>query len=47
MPLLVDAPLMDISSSLIRKAIKEGKDVRHLVPAKAYQVYARDALLRI
>lgn len=34
---VVDAPLMEISSSLIRKAIKEGKDMRHLVPAPAYK----------
>lgn len=33
---MVDAPLMEISSSFIRQAIKEGKDVRHLVPARAY-----------
>ncbi len=38
---LVNAPLMDISSSFIRKAISKGKDVRHLVPAKAYQ-YMRE-----
>lgn len=38
---VVDAPLMEISSSFIRKAIAEGKDVRHLVPAKAYQ-YLRE-----
>lgn len=38
---LVDAPMMDISSSFIRKAIREGKDVRHLVPAKAY-TYMRE-----
>ena len=38
---LMDAPLMEISSSFIRKAIREGKDVRHLVPAKAYQ-YMRE-----
>lgn len=38
---LMDAPLMDISSSFIRKAIREGKDVRHLVPAKAYR-YMRE-----
>ena len=37
----VDAPLMEISSSSIRKAIREGKDVRHLMPQKAYQ-YMRD-----
>jgi len=38
---LVDAPMMDISSSFIRKAIREGKDVRHLVPARAY-TYMRE-----
>jgi len=38
---LVDAPRMEISSSFIRQAIKEGKDVRHLVPAKAY-TYMRE-----
>lgn len=38
---LVDAPMMEISSSFIRKAIKEGKDVRHLVPARAYK-YIRE-----
>jgi nicotinate-nucleotide adenylyltransferase len=38
---LVDAPMMDISSSFIRKAIREGKDIRHLVPAKAY-TYMRE-----
>ncbi|MFO7671767.1 MAG: guanylate kinase [Bacteroidales bacterium] len=38
---LVNAPLMEISSSFIRKAIKAGKDIRHLVPAKAY-TYMRE-----
>jgi nicotinate-nucleotide adenylyltransferase len=38
---LVDAPMMEISSSFIRQAIKEGKDVRHLVPARAY-TYMRE-----
>jgi len=38
---LVEAPLMEISSSFIREALHEGKDVRHLVPAKAYQ-YMRE-----
>lgn len=33
---VVEAPLMDISSSFIRKAIREGKDVRHLLPEKVY-----------
>ena len=34
---VVDAPLMEISSSFIRSAIKNGKDVRHLVPVNAYK----------
>lgn len=38
---VVDAPLMEISSSFIRTAIREGKDIRHLVPAKAYK-YMRE-----
>lgn len=38
---VVDAPLMEISSSFIRKAIREGKDIRHLVPEKAYK-YMRE-----
>lgn len=38
---LVQAPLMEISSSLIRQAIKDGKDIRHLVPAPAY-TYLRE-----
>jgi len=38
---LVDAPMMEISSSFIRQAIKEGKDIRHLVPARAY-TYMRE-----
>ena len=38
---LMDAPMMEISSSFIRQAIKEGKDIRHLVPARAY-TYMRE-----
>ena len=38
---VVNAPLMEISSSFIRNAIKDGKDIRHLVPARAYQ-YMRE-----
>ena len=38
---LVNAPMMEISSSFIRQAVKEGKDVRHLVPARAY-TYMRE-----
>ncbi|MGQ8338195.1 nicotinate (nicotinamide) nucleotide adenylyltransferase [Sunxiuqinia sp. A32] len=34
---IVDAPLMEISSSFIRKAIKQGKDIRHFIPSKAWK----------
>ncbi len=32
-----DAPLMEISSSFIRKAIKKGKDVRHFLTQKTWE----------
>jgi len=31
------APLMEISASFIRKAIREGKDVRHFLPEKTWK----------
>ncbi|HBL74171.1 MAG: nicotinic acid mononucleotide adenylyltransferase [Bacteroidetes bacterium GWF2_42_66] len=34
---ITDAPIMEISATFIREAIKAGKDVRHFVPAKAWQ----------
>ncbi len=33
----VNAPLMEISSSFIRKAIKENKDIRHFLPEEVFQ----------
>lgn len=33
---LVDAPMIEISSSFIRQSIKEGKDVRYFLPEKTY-----------
>lgn len=38
---VVDAPQMEISSSFIRRAIGQGKDIRHLMPADAYR-YMRE-----
>jgi nicotinate-nucleotide adenylyltransferase len=34
---IFDAPLMEISSSFIREAIAEGRDIRYFVPEKVYQ----------
>lgn len=34
---VVDAPQMDISSTFLRKAIKEEKDVRYFIPKEAYE----------
>lgn len=34
---VVDAPLMEISSSFIRKAIKEGKDIGHFLPDEVWK----------
>jgi len=34
---IVNAPLMEISSSFIRSAIADGKDVRYFLPDKVYQ----------
>ena len=38
---LVDAPMMEISSSFIRKAIRNEKDIRHFLPEKSYK-YIKD-----
>ncbi len=34
---MVDAPIMEISASFIRKAIKEKKDVRYMMPESVYK----------
>ena len=34
---VVDAPIIEISSTFIRKARSENKDVRHFMPEKAYK----------
>ena len=34
---IINAPVMDISSSFIRNAIHEGKDVRHYVPTQTWE----------
>jgi len=34
---VVDAPLIEISSSFIRRAIAGGKDIRHFLPPVVWQ----------
>ncbi|HLF33029.1 MAG TPA: nicotinate (nicotinamide) nucleotide adenylyltransferase [Cyclobacteriaceae bacterium] len=41
---MVDAPLLDISASYIRKCIKEGRSLKYLVPDKVIQ-FIRDRSL--
>jgi len=36
-----NAPLMEISASFIRQSIREGKDVKYMLPEKVYQ-YIRE-----
>ncbi len=38
---VVEAPLIDISGTIIRKAINEGKDIRHFLPPGVWQ-YIKD-----
>jgi len=42
----LDAPLLEISSSFIRKLIKEGKSPQYLVPEKVYQEIEGSRLYR-
>ena len=34
---VLETPVIEVSSTFIRKSMKEGKDVRHFMPEKAYQ----------
>ncbi len=38
---IIDAPQMEISSSFIRNAIKEDKDIRYFLPANVYKYVLR------
>jgi nicotinate-nucleotide adenylyltransferase len=39
--LLHEAPKIEISSSFIRQAIREGKDIRHFLPSRVYDYIVR------
>jgi nicotinate-nucleotide adenylyltransferase len=41
-----NAPQMEISSSFIRKAIKNGKDVRHFLPPKVWEYIVKKGFYR-
>jgi nicotinate-nucleotide adenylyltransferase len=40
----VDAPLLDISSTFIRKAVKDGKDLSYFVPENVWPYLHRHGL---
>jgi nicotinate-nucleotide adenylyltransferase len=42
----LNAPLLEISSTLIRKNVKEGKSVRYLVPDKVLEEITRNGYYR-
>jgi len=44
---LINAPLMEISSSFIRDAIKQGKDVRYFLPEKVYDYICKLNLYKV
>jgi nicotinate-nucleotide adenylyltransferase len=43
---VVDAPLLEISATHIRKAIKDGKSIRYLVPEKVLEEIERNGYYR-
>lgn len=43
---LVEAPLLDISSTFIRRAIKDGKDLRYFLPEKVWLYIHHHGLYR-
>jgi len=43
---LLDAPLLQISSSFIRKSIGEGRDMRAFVPERAYELILKNGWYR-
>ncbi len=43
---LVNAPVIDVSSSFIRRSLREGRDMRAFVPGAAYDFLERKGLYR-
>lgn len=42
----VDAPMLDISATFIRKAIREGRSIQYLVPEEVYEYLSTSHLYR-
>ena len=42
--IIVNAPVIEISSSFIRQALKEGKDMRAFVPSRAYEYLVKNRI---
>lgn len=42
---VLETPLIEVSSTFIRKCLKEGKDVRHFMPEKTYRYLVENNLL--
>ena len=38
---VLETPIIEVSSTFIRNCIKEGKDVRHFMPEKAYEYFKK------
>lgn len=43
---LINAPVIEVSSTFIRKSIEEGKDMRAFLPPKVYEYIQRNQLYR-
>ncbi|MCR4849595.1 MAG: nicotinate-nucleotide adenylyltransferase [Bacteroidales bacterium] len=42
---VLETPIIEVSSTFIRNSMKEGKDVRHFMPEKAYRYLVENDLL--
>ena len=41
---VLETPVIEVSSTFIRKCVKEGKEIRHFMPEKAYQYLRENSL---
>jgi len=45
--IMIDAPLLDISSTAIRDLIRQGKDIGHLLPVKVFEYIKKMGFYRV